>query len=351
MNLILHPCRRRLIYGRFSRYQRHRLITDYGSQQAIPTHTIRRFNSLPIIPTDFLLSHFHLDHYKGIFLLENYHLRTRFRNVYCARLPEMPEATHLMFAMLSISAFSLGSRSGSLEYDFIRTISRVNLLDFAWHRLSQGDHFSVGERKFTVTWPPRVLPDDTKESIMRTISDFEKTIDAYPQIKKLYEQMRERGELWVRGIGEGRTAADREDSVLKVSPDTHEDLQHELPIIAETREWAQALKPLNTKLKRAANQLSLAYFDEQLNFFGDLYPPEISRCVEYIESVTAQREWSQVVLPHHGTQWHDALLKLQGVLGCSSIGPELWPYWKNENESFCHLNLKTYPIDRPIVLG
>lgn len=134
------------------------LITDFGSQQAI-TDQLQTFKLLQSGGThiSFALTHFHKDHYSGLLQLEPENIRTNFSRVYIPRLPTVPAAANVLYALLAFNSYTLGDNSGSMEYDFISLLIRSNKKPFTLMPVSQGEIISLGSENFRVSWPPRII--------------------------------------------------------------------------------------------------------------------------------------------------------------------------------------------------
>lgn len=123
-------------------------ITDFGSQQAIDPQRLNYFRLIQQAnkKIDFALTHFHKDHYSGLFNLEENGSSIKFSHVYIPRLPNEPVIHQFLQALFTFNAFSLGGMSGSLVYDFKNLIRRINIKKFKICPISQGDTFFISDK-------------------------------------------------------------------------------------------------------------------------------------------------------------------------------------------------------------
>jgi hypothetical protein len=311
----------------------HLLITDFGSQQKISTTDLFTFyvEMNCYDRTDFALSHFHKDHYSGLIDVMKQAWQTNFRTVYVPRLPQQKEAISLFYALETVFAFSMGGYSGSMDYDFASFMNQLNGSGFNLVPLSQGDSIYINGNRFDVSWPPRNFSKSVLLRIGETIVEFEKEIGSIPELKELYRRISNSDKIWIYYEGFQSETNRGKESAFEIKP---------MPPTLNPGQRS-TLKKLNNKLRNAANCLSLCYFDDRVNFMGDLDAPEISQCIDYIFTVRGRLGWHSLILPHHGTHWHNNMRSLTALWGLTSNGPKMAKYWVKNNRRICLSNLTT----------
>lgn len=312
---------------------KHRLITDFGSQQQIAAEDLYVFYDQGdgFARTDFALSHFHKDHYSGLVEIMLRDWQTNFNTVYIPRLPRQDEAISLFYALETIFAFSMGGYSGSMDYDFVSLMSQINSTGFSLVPLSQGDSFTINGKPFTVSWPPKNFSNDVLARIGKVIVEFEEEAELIPELKELYRKIQNSDKMWIYYEGSQLQADKEKREAFKI--------KRKPPVL--TNEQRSIFRRLNTKLRNAANCVSLCYYNEFVNFMGDLESAEIAQCLRYIYTSRKHMGWPILILPHHGTHWHDDMRSIAALYGLSSNGKKMARHWEKNNRSICHYNLTT----------
>lgn len=313
------------------RFREKRLVTDFGSQQKIHTKFLHRFCQPLFNPLTFVLSHFHSDHYSGLYNLSQRNQRINIDKVYFPTLPEFKEKSKLLKAFQTINFYLIGNDSGSMEYDFINLISKINYnKSFKVIPVSQGDHISLGKKSFHVIWPPRKLDDSFTKSVRDAVEDFNVLLKENETLKKIYDSL---------------------DNFFY--QDKSEEFNYESnPIISEgkldfidsnkRKERLKLVSHVNKKLRGVANRISLAYCNNQLLFLGDLEPNEINHSLDYNFSVLKNSYWDLVILPHHGTHWGKKMSEIECKVAISSLGSKLKKNWVLKNKSIAEENYLTH---------
>jgi hypothetical protein len=98
------------------------------------------------------------------------------------------------------------------------------------------------------------------------------------------------------------------------------------------REIPPATKKANKSLTEIANHLSLAFrAGSWLVMWGDVFQSRLPGAVKFLCS-SRTHNFDCMVVPHHGTYWHDCLLQLRSENTLISHGPKLIskfrPEWK-----------------------
>ncbi|RYD89997.1 MAG: hypothetical protein EOP50_16690 [Sphingobacteriales bacterium] len=197
--------------------------------------------------------------------------------------------------------------------------------------VAQGDSIEVGSEKLTVSWPPRHFDNRQLGYIAETVRAFEKFIERIEGLAELYSRLRNSQAISVYSAGE---------SPELLVPEHSEPGRRKTRMPRLTPAQAGVVKVINERLKRAASCLSLAYFNDRLNFMGDLEAREIDQVVNYLVSKGATTS-KVIVLPHHGTHWHQSMLNLSGTVGFSSCGSRMRKHWTSANNTICSSNQRT----------
>lgn len=258
-------------------------------------------------PHAFLLSHFHEDHYDGLYEVRDDSLWIR--QVYLPQIPDFPEwrdFTERLFAMNEI----MGRQSGYAQRDLLSEIERISVSRPQRRYLSQGDSFHLGGTHFKVVWPPKSIESSSREQLKGAIGTFEQAANEYPILQRIVEEVEESN--LVDRYQEPDRSRTRENSIRGQEPDESEPL------------WPDGLPPLvseaNKKLRNAANILCLAFNqDNRFLFLGDLNAADIGRSVRYL-SKRGHTEFSTILTAHHGTQSHPKLADLHAPWVISSAG-------------------------------
>ena len=289
---------------------------------------------LKIMPDIFILSHFHVDHYNGLFRNRIYKdLPLQYiRRVYYPRIPEFSDRRRFLTRLFVVNARVMGASTGSQEADFLKTIAKINKVSFNHRAVSQGDIIKFRGVNFSVLWPPKILEDQaTIRSVSNAISAFDEAIDQDEITRDIYNYIEE------RRIIDPYLIEDTE-SIEKLH--NHEDnsdwiLQERHPIPA-------VVNKANRLLRSAANRLSLAFKEtNELLFLGDLESREINSVVNNLIDEN-QRRYRLLITPHHGTHWHDSLYKIRADISISSVGNKLISKYKTNHQVIADHCLATH---------
>ncbi len=263
-------------------------------------------------PNYFVLSHFHADHYNGLFEgLKNKH-RFPIREVIFPVMPKFQERSTFLYCLMAMSHRVLGGNS-SIQYDFLNVMRQLSSDPFVYHPVAKGDHLVLGGIHVEILWPPRELFDDEiLKSVRRAIDDFELARKSDKDLDQIYAAL---------SNNEGTP-----------SPYLDEAISEKLtPIEVEQRKSSRGdkvtlpelTKNANKSLQDAANRLSLAFHsDHSLLFMGDLEPNEINNVVTVLEK-KSRNTFRIMLTPHHGTHWGKELYNLSVDFAVSSVGSGL----------------------------
>ena len=170
---------------------------DCGSQEGsnIALNGFDRLNS-PFGPDVFCLSHFHEDHYNGLLQASTNPQRfpkLHIREVYYPRIPEFRERQEFLEALFAMNLRLFGDETGVMAYDLLRTIERINGVQFHHRPLSKDDIIDINGSSFQVLWPPEKILDKTLARMRRALKDFRKALKDDQEMRRLYEHVVEEG--------------------------------------------------------------------------------------------------------------------------------------------------------------
>jgi hypothetical protein len=319
-----------------------RIQIDCGSQQS--SSEAFEKGLCRINPSFFFLSHFHVDHYNGLFEWDR---RTpwccpRIEQAFFPRLPEFENRPRFLKCMLAMAHRVLGDTTGSQEADFLGILKKINFHRFTYRALSLGDTVQIGSSRFQVLWPPRIVDQEaTLRPIKRAISDFDLALSEDERLRLIYKRVDESDEILPYlgagdQIGEPSGLGDR----LGRGEEGHS--RHDRFFHSNRGDLMKSVKVANDSLRRAANHLSLAFReDNRLLFMGDLERPEIAQVVDHLSKEDSTR-FLIMVTPHHGTHWHNNLGRLRCWWAVSSVGKELFGHVSSEFKSMSDTVLITH---------
>ena len=186
--------------------------------------------------------------------------------------------------------------------------------------LYEGRYFG-SYHEFRVLWPPFLIPDEkVHPDIYKVLSAFNLAIDRHPDLRTLYNRVKEEG-LWNKKKNreeEWREEEEEKEIYLKKKRG------------GRKKNIPEEIKNANTLLKKAANRMSLSFrLNEKLLFLGDLESEEIetvtkSLCNEY------ERSYEYIITAHHGTHSHSNVNLLNCETALTSVGERLFTHLKQE---------------------
>lgn len=315
-----------------------------GNKNAVNYNPLRERVSPVFSPNRFILSHFHLDHYNGLL----YHSKLTkpptfpyfdFQKVYYPKIPEFPRKKEFIMELFSINIRVFGDSSGQIDYDFLEALRKINNHDFEYMPLSQGDEVNVKGSVFKVIWPPKAIDDKISlRKIEKASQKFEKIMKEDEHLAEIYKRVGE------SGIFEKLEKGGRDESVYHNTNRKHSDndITRKDYNIEKRRKLPENIREVNKAYRDAANQISLAFCeDNRLLFMGDVGGNNLRRLIEYLDYV-GHLNFLFLITPHHGTEWHDNLRKLQVNFSLTSNGPNKIKKYRTEYKEISKLSLTTY---------
>jgi len=272
------------------------LTIDYGGDKGIQSGICFIGN--------FLLTHFHADHYNGF--LDRHKFPLCLHLTKCFH-PIMPQFTNNRTFFMSLLAMNIRiSKNHPLQSTILSLIQKLNNQQIQFIPLSKGDTFQVGKSKYEVLWPPKTVnEEDTLKAIRDAIEDFNKAKEVDKKLQKIYERI-------------STIFSDRDIfKIADIELDKNEQLEN------SNQEHIKIIRTANESLKKAANRLSLAFKQGQnLLFLGDLERSEIDLVVN--DLIIQETTYFEILIAsHHGTHWGNSLNNISTHYCLSSTGLDM----------------------------
>ena len=287
----------------------------------------------------FILSHLHIDHYGGLLdtsINSRRYPPFRIREVYYPRIPEFREKKEFLRDLFTMNMRVFGSETGVMEYDLLEAISRMNGgISFRYKSLSKGDLININGSIFKVLWPPSVIRDDrTLADVRRALNDFKRALEEDETTSRLYKRVEEEGlfQDYLRQKGEKSDFPENRGRFTRAHSNKEE----------KRRRLPKAVEKANKSLRKAANHLGLALFeDNRLLFLGDTEKFEIKQIVIDLRSM-GRKNFHIFLTPHHGTHWHSSLRQIRCIYSIASNGRKLCSKMKPHFKEISEMSLATF---------
>jgi beta-lactamase superfamily II metal-dependent hydrolase len=312
----------------------------------------RIMNGFGSSPDTFVLSHFHLDHYSGLYhavdaLKHSKNLLDISRFYY----PIVPmtsdvDMTKFLRVELFVNALMAVKKTSILEFDLNELVRKISKHGSRMHSeaLREGSRFKEGDLNFEVLWPPEKLCSiKISKRVQKVLINFEDFLERYPKISELYNRC-------IRNINVDNftQAGEHKINYQNYEKSSEYDVAALERILVQMNKierelFENEIKKINGEIKKVSNHLSLAFFEtnKKILFLGDLEQNEISMICDTLKS-KGIRNFEILITPHHGTHWHDKLKNLKFEYSVSSIGGNLTRYFKQEFLCVSHYCLLTF---------
>ncbi|HOX38423.1 MAG TPA: hypothetical protein PL033_10590 [Candidatus Brocadiia bacterium] len=305
---------------------------DCGSQQEANVAFIKGIYR--ISPHSFFLSHFHLDHYNGLFCHNQHMERLAIREAFYPRIPKFEQRDKFLRCVMAMNHRLMGDMSGSTVADFLSVLSSINYGPFIYRSLSKGDTVRIGGSEFHVLWPPKTVDKATTKVIAKAIEVFDAAKQEDEILQKILNRIGEKGNL------DPYLSDERQTGEMPICGRRTCDLKHYT--FPSMRDLPEVVRSASKSLRAAANHLSLAFHEDNLFLFmGDLESSQIKKVVKYL-TAQERRHFFVLVTPHHGTHWHKNLLEIHACHSISSVGSGLFLKLRPEFKSISNISLITH---------
>lgn len=261
-----------------------RLIIDFGSQQRSNLTAIGRAHPF-CREFDFVVSHYHSDHYNGLLNLKDDSLEIE--HLYYPFIPLCPQKQSLEKIIYFLEYITLGSITGSPANDLVNLARKKNRSDFKHKSVKQGDTIFVDDEQMEVVWPPEIFNNKKVQSALSSgIGRIDKIISSNNELRELWEK-------FDRNVSQNQEfQIAKKTSIQKT----------------EIRVDADILKSLSEETRKITNRFSICLlYKNEFLFLGDLESYEIGCCVRYLKKEYMFNHVRNLVAPHHGTHWSDEL--------------------------------------------
>jgi ribonuclease BN (tRNA processing enzyme) len=282
-----------------------RVQIDCGSQQCSGNkEAFERVNLFQ--PKHLFLSHFHEDHYSGIFLAKDNELSID--ALYFPKIPTFQDSQKFTLQLIAMNYRMRSWPKDFTELTIIDKLRKANEQNFCTIPLWCGKKLSIAGQAIDVLWPPEHLLDDSEiiTSIKKAIESFEEAIESDDELKAVYEKVQEHD----------CTSSFSHDSEVSCFPDR-----------PPSKEIPESTKNANRNMRGAANRLSLCLgIGKELIFLGDLEQREIKIVINKLNCI--EKQYVSLITPHHGTHWDDSMGSLNVQFAVSSLGQKLEKNYK-----------------------
>ena len=295
-------------------------------------------------PDIFILSHFHIDHYNGIFNMKNKSIDLK--ELYCPGIPEFTKKglkEEYLMALLCMTARVLGNGSKSAEVDLINKMRDITYSKFFFRHLYQNDNVNINGLRIDVLWPPKILQDEEiTKSIEKAVTDFNKALENDADLRNIYKKYDDNKiiEKYLYTDENHRDKVFYEPEIKKQEfkknieseyIEKDKDVDNGKKIETDNKEKLHCtIQTANESLRKAANHLSLSFaIDDRILFLGDLEKKEIINVIKTLKD-EERKNFAVLITPHHGTHWDDSLKSIRCEYALSSNGIKMIGKFKEE---------------------
>jgi len=305
-----------------------------GNNQNIASEGFERIISSIGKPHRFILSHFHLDHYVGLFS-PNLFKRFYIQKAYFPKLPEFPKNDEFLHKLVVLELMTYGATSGSIEYDFLESICRLNhsrSIDYL--PLYEGVEENINGTKIEVLSPPHSITDIFfTDKIKELISRFNQLLDEDDRLRARYDDVYGSELVW-------KYMNQKEDTYERRTKYGDPNSDYKEAYFENDKGISDEIKILNKEFREAANRISLAFkINNEFLFLGDLEKNELRRVMNKLDGY-----YNYIILlnPHHGTHWQKNMNRLRVDYSISSVGHGLISKFEQNYKSISNKTLSTY---------
>ena len=261
--------------------KRKSFMIDFGYQNE--TFFTNRLKHQIFDTDEFLLSHYHLDHYKGLTKIADNSLSLE--RIYYPFIPQMQNRYTLLRAMYFINCLDGGELIGLVRQ---KNVTR----NFVYEPVYIGKQ--IFDNKYEVVWPPRTIQKETKilSDLQKGIKKIEDKLNERPEIKDIWEKF-------------NRFPIDAHSLLLK---NDHND---SLGLIKGSKndfqQYKETINSIRDEIRDVTNRFSVClYKKNEFLFLGDLEKEEVAVCVRELFERNGNKPVyvKYLITPHHGTKNH-----------------------------------------------
>jgi hypothetical protein len=274
-----------------------------------------------------LISHFHRDHYNGLYKINDYSLSID--NLIIPKLPFDALMSRGIKSFLAIQLFYLAENTGFYETDILNIIKRKNRTNFIVNRKSLDETFMASNIEFDVIWPdPRYISN--MQSVRIALANIATIMEENEDFNNFYNEVLE------------STFLNQEIENVII-----EELNPLRPFeIRLTDKQRLLLKNANSRLINVANDNCLAFQNIEQRFLslGDLSNGALWNLFD--SKFSNPFEYEIVLSAHHGTH-HTTHTNWNNIKSCvvvHSNGVRMQGYYRNEYAYFSIQNHQTYNL-------
>jgi len=302
-------------------YLNHSMMVDYGGEKNLLLNKQLCYHCYPLEEIEiFVLSHFHEDHYNGLFLQNTKSPFWNLHQVYYQGIPELIDCqgnnlSNQFFAyLMAVNHYLLGDKHGLASVDLIDRLTQLNTnSSFRYAPLFKGDNFHHDGITYEVLWPPRKIKcDETIVKIKKAIKAFDKAKLSNPELAELAEQYNDWAQRYTDEKNEKDATYPNDYMKYKeaINQDSFEENFSENILNDEINE-------ANKALREAANDLNLAFkSSNELLFLGDLETNQINTVCGKLSG----QHFDIFISPHHGTHFGKEMGNMKAKIVFSSVG-------------------------------
>ncbi|AIJ05947.1 hypothetical protein JH146_1104 [Methanocaldococcus bathoardescens] len=319
------------IFGKISiEYAEHALV-DCGSYNGkekafYALHRVSSYISR-YTPKYFILSHFHSDHYNGIFCVadKGNHWKGWFDEVYFPGIPKIYDngkdiSNEFILYMLSFEFFQIYNNYGIVNIDFLDLIFKIND-KCKLNPCFKGDFIKIRGKTFEILHPPRIIKDDeVVESVKKVIKEFKQFMKDYREFEEIVKFVERYSPLYNIVVQKNMKYEKFNGKKHEETYEILEKLKNLKDRISEKENFKKKIEDLDEKFRGITDRLSLVFCcDNELLFMGDLKPYEINKIIKELNSKN-RKFFYVLITPHHGTRWGYKLKDIECIYAISSNG-------------------------------
>ena len=279
-------------------------------------------------PSYFMLSHFHTDHYNGLFTGIQQNDKYDIEEVIMPILPQFKERTEYLKCLFAVNIRMLGGSSGSMDYDFLTLMGKLSNQVTKYKRVKKGDEIVLGGEHFQILWPPETLnQEDILSSVKQAIEKFNNAKEEDKVLGEIYDSLNDSGVI--------KSYLNNENFEIDSNLD-------QLEVIVKREDIPDSTKEANKGLRKIANRISLGFrSDSKLLFLGDMEANEINQVISELRK-EERLHFNVLMTPHHGTHWGKEMQNLSIETAISSVGKKLFWHTKPNYKEIANLHMITH---------